>query len=185
MTSGKTIALTRWTFVGTVMSLLLNMLSRLVKTFLPRRKRLLNSWLQSPSAVILEPPNIKSVTISPSICYEVMVSDATQESDCSSRIVWLLFLNLGGLKFSKCLVNDFCFSFKLLHIFSFFFTINSFILFLRSCTHLSILLLLLSRYSRIRLCDPIDGSPPGFLSLGFAQLKILKCLIKHAFIYHC
>ena len=56
MTSGKTIALTRWTFVGTVMSLLLNMLSRLVKTFLPRRKRLLNSWLQSPSAVILEPP---------------------------------------------------------------------------------------------------------------------------------
>ena len=121
MTSGKTIALTRWTFVGTVMSLLLNMLSRLVKTFLPRRKRLLNSWLQSPSAVILEPPNIKSVTISPSICYEVMVSDATQESDCSSRIVWLLFLNLGGLKFSKCLVNDFCFSFKLLHIFSFFF----------------------------------------------------------------
>ena len=55
MTTGKTIALTRWTFVGKVMSLLLNMLSRLVVTFLPRIKRLLNSWLQSPSAVILEP----------------------------------------------------------------------------------------------------------------------------------
>ena len=56
MTTGKTTALTRWTFVGKVMSLLLNMLSRLVKTFLPRSKRLLISWLQSPSAVILEPP---------------------------------------------------------------------------------------------------------------------------------
>ena len=60
MTTGKNIALTRWTFVGKVMSLLLNMLSRLVRTFLPRSKRLLISWLQSPSAVILEPPKIKS-----------------------------------------------------------------------------------------------------------------------------
>ena len=59
MTTGKTIALTRWTFVGKVMSLLLNMLSRLVITFLPRSKRLLISWLQSPSAVILEPPKYK------------------------------------------------------------------------------------------------------------------------------
>ena len=58
MTTGKTIALTRWTFVGKVMSLLLNMLSRLVITFLPRSKRLLISWLQSPSAVILEPKNV-------------------------------------------------------------------------------------------------------------------------------
>ena len=64
MTIGKTIALTRWTFVGKLMSLLLNMLSKLVKTFLPRSKRLLISWLQSPSAVILEPPNIKSDTVS-------------------------------------------------------------------------------------------------------------------------
>ena len=64
MTTGKTIALTRWTFVGKVMSLLLNMLSRLVITFLPRRKRLLISWLQSPSAVILEPQKIKSDTVS-------------------------------------------------------------------------------------------------------------------------
>ena len=76
MTSGKTIALTRWTFVGKVLSLLFNMLSRLVITFLPRSKRLLISWLQSPSAVILEPTKIKSDTVSPSICHEVMGPDA-------------------------------------------------------------------------------------------------------------
>ena len=79
MTTGKTIALTRWTFVGKVMSLLSNMLSRLVIVFLPRSKRLLISWLQSASAVILEPKKIKSVTISivsPSICHEVMGLDA-------------------------------------------------------------------------------------------------------------
>ena len=64
MTTGKTIALTRWTFVGRVMSLLFNMLSRLVIVFLPRRKHLLISWLQSPSAVILEPKKIKSVNAS-------------------------------------------------------------------------------------------------------------------------
>ena len=75
MTTGKTIALTIWTFVGKVMSLLLNMLSRLVITFLPTSKRLLISWLQSPSAVILEPKKIKSDTVStvyPSICHKVM-----------------------------------------------------------------------------------------------------------------
>ena len=72
MTTGKTIAFTRWTFVGKVMSLLLNMLSRLVITFLPRSKRLLISWLQSPSAVILEPPKIKFDTVSPSISHEVI-----------------------------------------------------------------------------------------------------------------
>ena len=76
MTTGKTIALTRRIFVGKVMSLLLNMLPRLVITFLPRSKRLLISWLQSPSAVILEPTKIKSVTVSPSICHEVMGPDA-------------------------------------------------------------------------------------------------------------
>ena len=64
MTIGKTIALTRWTFVGKVMSLLFSMLSRLVIAFLPKSKHLLISWLQSPSAVILEPPKIKSVTVS-------------------------------------------------------------------------------------------------------------------------
>ena len=73
MTTGKTITLTRWTFVGKVMSLLFNMLSRLVITFLPRSKRLLISWLQSPSAMILEPPKIKSdtvSTVSPSISHD-------------------------------------------------------------------------------------------------------------------
>ena len=72
MTSGKTIALTRWTFLGQVMSLLFNKLSRLIIAFLPRSKSLLISWLQSPSAVILEPPKIKPVTVSPSICHEMM-----------------------------------------------------------------------------------------------------------------
>ena len=75
MTTGNTIALTRWTFVGKVMSLLFNMLSRLVITFLPRSKHLLISWLQSLSAVIWEPPKIKSLIVSPSICHEVMGPD--------------------------------------------------------------------------------------------------------------
>ena len=76
--TGKTIALTRWTFVGKVMYLLLNNLSRFVITFLPRRKPLLIPWLQSPSAVILEPPKIKSVTVStvsPSICHVKMICE--------------------------------------------------------------------------------------------------------------
>ena len=79
MAIGKTIALTRQTFVGKVMSLLFNMLSSLVITFLPGRKCLLISWLQSPSAVILEPKKIQSVTVSvvsPSICHEMMGLDA-------------------------------------------------------------------------------------------------------------
>ena len=79
MTTRKTIALTRQTLVDKVMSLLFNMLSRLVIAFLPRSKRLLISWLQSPSPVILEPPKIKSATVSifsPSICHEVMGLDA-------------------------------------------------------------------------------------------------------------
>ena len=79
MTTGKTIPLTRWTFVGKVMSLLFNMLSMLVIAFHPSSKCLLISWLQSPSAVILKPPKIKSVTVStvsPSICHEVMGPEA-------------------------------------------------------------------------------------------------------------
>ena len=90
MTTGKNIALTRWTFVGKVMSLLFNVLSRLVITFLPRSKHLLISWVQSPSAVILEPPKIKSVTVStvsPSICHEVMGPDAM------ILVVWMLSFN--------------------------------------------------------------------------------------------
>ena len=82
MITGKTIALTRWTFVGKIMSLLSNVLSRLVIAFLPRSKHLLISWPQSPFAVILEPPKIKSATVytvstvSPSICHKVMGPDA-------------------------------------------------------------------------------------------------------------
>ena len=79
MTTGKTIALTRWAFVGKVMSLLFNILSRFVIAFLSRSKCLIISWLQSPSAVILEPPKIKSDTlsiVSPSVCHEVMGLDA-------------------------------------------------------------------------------------------------------------
>ena len=79
MTTGKTIAWTRWTFVDKVLSLFFNMISRLVITFLPRSKRLLISWLQSPCAVILEPKKTKSdtvSTVSPSICYEVVGPDA-------------------------------------------------------------------------------------------------------------
>ena len=79
MTTAKTIALTRRTFVGKVTFLLFNMLSRLVIAFLPRRKRLLISWLQSPSGVILEPKKVKSVTVSivsPSICHGVVGLDA-------------------------------------------------------------------------------------------------------------
>ena len=75
LTTGKTIALTRWTFGGKVISPLFNMLSRLVITFHPRRKHLSISWLQSPSAVILEPKKVKSLTVSPSICHEVMGAD--------------------------------------------------------------------------------------------------------------
>ena len=90
MTTGKIIALTIWSFAGKVMSLLYNMLSIWVTSFLPRSKRLLISWLQSPSAVILEPKKIKSVTVSivsPSICHEVMEPDA------------MIFLNV---EFSEC-----------------------------------------------------------------------------------
>ena len=91
MTTGKTTALTRQTFVGKVMSLLCNMLSRLVITFLPRNnKHLLISWLQSPSAVILEPPKIKSATVStvsPSISHEVMGPDA------KILVFWMLSFN--------------------------------------------------------------------------------------------
>ena len=76
MTSGKTITLMRWTIVGKVISLLFNMLSRLVITFLAKSKRLLISWLQSSSAVILEPRKIKSATDYTSICHEVMRPDA-------------------------------------------------------------------------------------------------------------
>jgi len=96
MTNGKTIALTRWTFVGKVMSLLFNMLSSLVIGFLPRSKRLLISWLQSSSAVILEPPKIKSITVSivsPSLCHEVMGLDVM------ILVFWMFWANFFTLFF--------------------------------------------------------------------------------------
>ena len=111
MTTGKSIALTRWTFVGRVISLLFNMLSSMIIAFLPRSKHLLISWLQSSSAVILEPPKIKSVTVStvsPCIFHEVMGLDAIilvfwmlsfkptfssplslSTFDCADHIIWL------------------------------------------------------------------------------------------------
>ena len=88
MTTGKTIALTRRTFVGKVMSLLFNMLSRLVITFLPRSKRLLMSWLQSPSAVILEPKKIKSDTV---------VENVKPTVKSTGQAVWKGRLELSGI----------------------------------------------------------------------------------------
>ena len=109
MTTGTTIALTRWTFVGKVISLLFSMLSRLVIIFLPRSMRLLISWLQSPSAVILEPPKIKSATVSTvssSICHEVMGPDAM------ILVFWMLSLkptfSLSSFTFIKRIFS-FCF----------------------------------------------------------------------------
>ena len=93
MTTGKTIALTRQTYVGKVMSLLSNMLSSLVITFLPRSKGLLISWLHSPSTVILEPRKIKSVTastVSPSICHEVKGPDAIMFVSFKRKHKWLI-----------------------------------------------------------------------------------------------
>ena len=102
MTTRKTIALTRWTFVGKVTSLLFNMLSKLAITFLPRSKRLLISWLQSPSAVILELKKIKSdtvSTVSPSISHEVVGSDAM------ILVFWMLSFQSAFSLFSFILIK--------------------------------------------------------------------------------
>ena len=99
MTTGKTIALTRWTFVGEVMSLLFNMLSKLVIAFLSRSKHLLISWLQSPSAVILEPTKIKSVTVStvsPSICHEAMGPEAIAYFNTILVALFVIILSWSG-----------------------------------------------------------------------------------------
>ena len=102
MTTGKTIALTRQNFVGNVMSLLFKMLSRLVTAFPPRTKCLLTSWLKLPSAVILEPKKIKSVTVSvvsPSICHEVMGPDAIM-------LVFKPTFSLSSFTFIKRLISS-------------------------------------------------------------------------------
>ena len=107
LTTGKTIALTRWTFVGKVMSLLFNMLSRLVITFLPQSKCRLIWWLQSPSAVILEPPKIKSDTVStvyPSVCHEA------KGPDVMIFVFWMLSFkptfSLSSFTFTKRLFSS-------------------------------------------------------------------------------
>ena len=147
MTTGKTIALTRQTFVGRVMSLLFNMLSRFVIAFLPRNKHLLISWLQSPSAVILEPKKIKSLTvfiISPSIYHEVMGRDAM------IFIFWML-------------------SFKPTFLFSSFTFINR--LFISSS--LSALRVVLSAYLRLLIFLPAVLIPAcGSSSLAFQMMHI-------------
>ena len=104
ITTGKTIALTRWTFVGKVMSLLLNMLSRLVITFLPRKKRLLTSWLQSPSAVILEPRKIKSLTLFPMKWWDKMPWSSFSECWALSQLFHspLSLSSRGSLVFLLC-----------------------------------------------------------------------------------
>ena len=104
MTTGKTIALTRWTFIGKVISMLFKMLSRLVMAFLPRSKRLLISWLQSPSAVILEPKKIKPVSVSivsASICHEV------KRLDAMIFIFWMLSFK-PALSLSSFIKRFFC-----------------------------------------------------------------------------
>ena len=108
MTTGKAIALTRQTFVDKVMSLLFNILSRLVITFLPRSKHLLISWLHSPCVVILEPRKVKSTTVSPSICHEVMGQDDM------ILAFWMLSFkptfSLSSFTFSKSLFSSYSLS---------------------------------------------------------------------------
>ena len=134
VTTGKTIALTSQTFVGKVMSLFFNMLSRLVMAFLPRSKCILLSWLQSPSAVILEPKKVKSVTVSivsPSIWHEVI------GPDMMILVYWMLSFN-SNFSFSSLTFIKRLFSFLLSAI--------------RVVSSVYLLLLLLSRFSRVRLC---------------------------------
>ena len=176
MTRGKTIALTRRTFVGKVMSLLFNMLSRLVITFLPRGKRLLISQLQSPSAVILEPPKIKFDTVSLSISHEVMVPDAM------ILVFWMLSFLLSSFTFKRLFSSSSLSAIRVV-----------------SSAYLRLLIVLpanlisawassspvfLMMYSAYKLnkslqlcpalCDPMDCSPPGFSVHGVPQARILE-----------
>ena len=150
MTTGKTIALTRWTFVGKVVSLLFNTLSRLVTAFLPRSKHLLISWLQSPSAVILEPKKIKSVTVSivyTSICHEVMGLDAM------ILIFWMLSFKpvfhsplSQSSRGSSVPLHFLPQGWYHLHIWGYWYFSQ------QSWFQLEMILLLLSHFSRVRLC---------------------------------
>ena len=159
MTTGKTIALTRQTFVGKVMSLLFNMLSRWVIAFLPRSKRLLISWLQSPSAAILEPKKIKTLTVSivsPSICHEVMGPDAM------ILVFWML-------------------SFKCIFSLSFFTFIKSLLVLLHFCysvvssTYLRLLIFLLA------ILIPAYASSSPAIRMMYSAYKLNK---QHDNIHH-
>ena len=153
MTTGKTIALTRCTFVGKVMSLLFNMLSRLVITFLPRSKRLLISWLQSPSALILEPRKIQSATVFPCICHEVMGPDALLQGifptqGLNLRLLHLLHWQVGSLQLAtpgKPKQLHICIHMKPSYI----------VLKFSLCRCCSVV------QSCLTLCDPMDCSTPG------------------------
>ena len=139
MTIGKTIALTRWTFVGKVMSLLFIMLSRLVLTFLPRSKHLLISWQQSPSAVILEPPKIKSDTVSPCISHEVMGPNAL------ILVLWILSfkptLSLSSFTYTYIHIQAYV-THIYVYIHTYFFCLLVFLLLLIGHTYLELLLTL-------------------------------------------
>ena len=148
MTTAKTIALTRWTFVGKVMSLLLNMLSRLVITFLPRSEHLLISWLQSPSAVILEPQKIKSVTVS------------TVSPSIYSLSQYLLLKPISNLllKFDVILCYSFIPWFMLLHG-----------IYIHTYIHIHMI-----TQSYLTLCIPMDCCLPGFSLHEILQVTTLE-----------
>ena len=165
MTTGKNIALTSQTFVGKVMSLLLNMMSRLVITFLPGSKRLLISWLQSPSAAILEPQKIKSdtvSTVSPSISHEVMGPDAT------IFVFWMFkfkpTFSLSSFTFIKRLFSSSSLS-AIREVSSAYLRILIFVqaILIPACV---------SSKSCPVLCDPVDCSLPGSSVHGILQARI-------------
>ena len=174
MTTGKTIALTRCTFVGKVMSLLFNMLSRLVITFLPRSKRLLISWLQSPSALILEPRKIQSATVFPCICHEVMGPDALLQGifptqGLNLRLLHLLHWQVGSLQLAtpgKPKQLHICIQMKPSYI----------VLKFSLCRCCSVV------QSCLTLCDPMDCSMPGFLSItnSWSLLKLMTIRVSGA-----
>ena len=160
MTTGKTLALTRQTFVDKVMPLLFNMLSRLVITFLPRSKRLLISWPQSPSAVILEPKKIKSATVSivsPSICHEVMGPDAM------ILVFWMMSFKLNRAKTLGSLKLEIPEKDRSKN--DNFFSLFSVLVYAAAAKSLQLCL---------TLCDPIGGSPPGSPVPGILQARTLE-----------
>ena len=176
MTTVKARALARWTFVGKVMSLLYNMLSRLVITFLPRRKHLLISWLQSPSAVILELPKIMSLTVSiasPSICHEVMGPDAM------ILVFWMLSFkptfSLSSFNVIKRLFSSSSLS-AIRVMSSAYLRLLIFLpaILIPACTSSAAAAAAKSLQSCPTLWDPRDGSPAGSPVPGILQARTLE-----------